>query len=509
MAIETKKNVMTNWRWWICGMLFMATTINYLDRQVLSLTWDEFIKPEFHWDESHYGTITSVFSIVYAICMLFAGRFIDWLGTKKGFLWAIGVWSAGACAHALCGLITKSYLGLNSAAELISATGAAVTMIATVSMWCFIVARCVLALGEAGNFPAAIKVTAEYFPKKDRAFATSIFNAGASIGALIAPLSIPVLAKYFKELGIGNGWEMAFVIIGALGFVWMAFWVFMYDDPHKSKHVNKEELDYIEQDRFENVEPAEEKIEKKMSFKQAFSYKQTWAFAFGKFMTDGVWWFFLFWTPSYLNTQFGIKTSDGLGMALIFTLYAITMLSIYGGKLPTIIINKTGLNPYAARMRAMLIFAFFPLVVLLAQPLGTISPWLPVIMIGIGGAAHQSWSANIFSTVGDMFPKSALATITGIGGMAGGVGSMILQKGAGNLFVYASGSTMKDGELVEMTKELLEQGYEYVRMPMEFFGFEGKPAGYFIVFCICALAYLIGWTVMKALVPKYKPIVVE
>ncbi len=509
MAIETKKNVMTNWRWWICGMLFMATTINYLDRQVLSLTWDEFIKPEFHWDESHYGTITSVFSIVYAICMLFAGRFIDWLGTKKGFLWAIGVWSAGACAHALCGLITKSYLGLNSAAELISATGAAVTMIATVSMWCFIVARCVLALGEAGNFPAAIKVTAEYFPKKDRAFATSIFNAGASIGALIAPLSIPVLAKYFKELGIGNGWEMAFVIIGALGFVWMAFWVFMYDDPHKSKHVNKEELDYIEQDRFENVEPAEEKIEKKMSFKQAFSYKQTWAFAFGKFMTDGVWWFFLFWTPSYLNTQFGIKTSDGLGMACADRLYAITMLSIYGGKLPTIIINKTGLNPYAARMRAMLIFAFFPLVVLLAQPLGTISPWLPVIMIGIGGAAHQSWSANIFSTVGDMFPKSAIATITGIGGMAGGVGSMILQKGAGNLFVYASGSTMKDGELVEMTKELLEQGYEYVRMPMEFFGFEGKPAGYFIVFCICALAYLIGWTVMKALVPKYKPIVVE
>ncbi len=509
MATETKKNVMTNWRWWICGMLFMATTINYLDRQVLSLTWDEFIKPEFHWDESHYGTITSVFSIVYAICMLFAGRFIDWLGTKKGFLWAIGVWSAGACAHALCGLITKSYLGLNSAAELVSATGAAVTMIATVSMWCFIVARCILALGEAGNFPAAIKVTAEYFPKKDRAFATSIFNAGASIGALIAPLSIPVLAKYFKELGIGNGWEMAFVIIGALGFVWMAFWVFMYDDPHKSKRVNQAELDYIEQDGQEMAVATEEKPEKKMSFAQAFSYKQTWAFAFGKFMTDGVWWFFLFWTPSYLNTQFGIKTSDGLGMALIFTLYAITMLSIYGGKLPTIIINKTGLNPYAARMRAMLIFAFFPLLVLLAQPLGTISPWLPVIMIGIGGAAHQSWSANIFSTVGDMFPKSAIATITGIGGMAGGVGSMILQKGAGNLFVYASGSTMKDGELVEMTKELLAQGHQYVRMPMEFFGFEGKPAGYFIVFCICALAYLIGWTVMKALVPKYKPIVVE
>lgn len=276
---------------------------------------------------------------------------------------------------------------------------------------------------------------------------------------------------------------MSFIIIGALGFVWMGFWVFMYSAPSKSKFVNKAELEYIEQDKDQDVTPVEElKEARKMSFLECFSYKQTWAFAFGKFMTDGVWWFFLFWTPSYLNTQFGIKTSEGLGMALIFTLYAITMLSIYGGKLPTIFINKTGMNPYAARMKAMLIFAFFPLLVLLAQPLGTISPWFPVIMIGIGGAAHQSWSANIFSTVGDMFPKSAIATITGIGGMAGGVGSMILQKCAGNLFVYAD------------------------EIQMEFMGFIGKPAGYFIIFCICAVAYLIGWIVMKTLVPKYKPI---
>lgn len=460
-------------------MLFFATTVNYLDRQVLSLTWDEFIKPEFHWDESHYGTITSVFSIVYAVCMLFAGRFIDWLGTKKGFLWAIGVWSAGACLHALCGVVTEQVVGLHSAAELASATGDVVVVIATVSMYCFLAARCVLALGEAGNFPAAIKVTAEYFPKKDRAYATSIFNAGASIGALIAPLSIPLLAKAW-------GWEMAFIVIGALGFIWMGFWVFMYSAPAKSKHVNKAELEYIEQDKNEigHVE-VEEVHEKKMPFWQCFSYKQTWAFAFGKFMTDGVWWFFLFWTPSYLFTQFDIKTSSGLGMGLIFTLYAITMLSIYGGKIPTIIINKTGLNPYAARMRAMLIFAFFPLLVLLAQPLGTISPWFPVILIGIGGAAHQSWSANIFSTVGDMFPKSAIASITGIGGMAGGVGSMILQKVAGNLFVYAD------------------------KTDMTFMGFMGKPAGYFIIFCVCAVAYLIGWIVMKALVPKYKPIVLD
>ena len=494
---------MTNYRWTICAMLFFATTVNYLDRQVLSLTWDEFIKPEFHWDESHYGTITSVFSIVYAICMLFAGRFVDWMGTKKGYLWAIGVWSAGACLHAVCGIITEAHVGLHSAAELAGATGDTIVVIATVSMYCFLAARCILALGEAGNFPAAIKVTAEYFPKKDRAYATSIFNAGASIGALIAPLSIPLLAKAW-------GWEMAFIVIGVLGFIWMGFWIFMYTEPAKSKHVNKAELEYIEQDNYEeegNAVPQTE--EKKMSFLQCFSYKQTWAFAIGKFMTDGVWWFFLFWTPSYLNTQFGIKTSEGLGIALIFTLYAITMLSIYGGKLPTIIINRTGLNPYAARMRAMLIFAFFPLVVLLAQPLGTISPWLPVIMIGIGGAAHQSWSANIFSTVSDMFPRAAIASITGIGGMAGGFGSMILQKVAGNLFVYSSGSTMVDGKEVEMTHDLLEQGAQFVRPAMEFMGFSGKPAGYFIIFCVCAVAYLIGWVVMKALVPKYKPIVLE
>lgn len=474
---------MTEFRWVIVAMLFFATTVNYLDRQVLSLTWDEFIKPEFHWDESHYGTITSVFSIFYAICMLFAGRFVEWMGTKKGFLWAIGVWSVGACLHAICGIVTEASVGLNSKADLIAATGDLAVLISTISMYCFLVARCVLALGEAGNFPAAIKATAEYFPKKDRAYATSIFNAGASIGALFAPLLIPPLAKYL-------GWEMAFVIIGVLGFIWMGFWIFLYDKPEKSKHVNALELEYIEQDHHEQVEQKSTK-EQKIPFLKCFTYRQTWAFAAGKFMTDGVWWFFLFWTPSYLNTQFGIKTSEGLGMALIFTLYAIvTVLSILGGKLPTIFINRDGQNPYAARMKSMLIFAFFPLLVLFAQPLGMEfadlgrnAAWIPVLLISIGCAAHQAWSANLFSTIGDMFPKGAIATITGIGGMAGGIGSMILQKGAGNLFVYAGETNMT------------------------YFGFEGKPAGYFVIFCICAVAYLIGWMIMKTLVPHYKPIV--
>lgn len=479
----TNKDKMTNFRWVICVMLFFATTVNYLDRQVLSLTWDEFIKPEFHWNESHYGTVTSIFSIIYAISMVFAGRFVDWLGTKKGYLWAIGIWSLGACMHAFCGIVTEAVAGLGSAAELVRATGDAVVLISTVSMYCFLVARSVLAIGESGNFPAAIKTTAEYFPKKDRAFATSIFNAGASIGALIAPLTIPLLAKAY-------GWEMAFIIIGVLGFIWMGVWVFVYDKPEKSKYVNAAELEYIRQDKL--IEASAETAEKpkKLGILKALKYRQTWAVIAGRFMADGVWWFFLFWTPSYLNTQFGIKTTEPLGMALIFTLYAITMLSIIGGKLPTVFIDKAmrrgkGFDPYSARMKAMLIFALFPICVLLAQPLGTFSPWFAVVLIGIGCAAHQSWSANVYTTVGDMFPNSAVATVTGIGGMAGGISSMIMQKFAGELFVWSD------------------------KVGLQFLGFEGKPAGYFIIFCICAFAYVIGWLLMKAFVPKYSVVTLE
>lgn len=479
----TNKDKMTNFRWVICAMLFFATTVNYLDRQVLSLTWDEFIKPEFHWNESHYGTVTSIFSIIYAISMVFAGRFVDWLGTKKGYLWAIGIWSLGACMHAFCGIVTEAVAGLGSAAELVRATGDAVVLISTVSMYCFLVARSVLAIGESGNFPAAIKTTAEYFPKKDRAFATSIFNAGASIGALIAPLTIPLLAKAY-------GWEMAFIIIGVLGFIWMGVWVFVYDKPEKSKYVNAAELGYIRQDKLIEASAETAVKPKKLGILKALKYRQTWAVIAGRFMADGVWWFFLFWTPSYLNTQFGIKTTEPLGMALIFTLYAITMLSIIGGKLPTVFIDKAmhrgkGFDPYSARMKAMLIFALFPICVLLAQPLGTFSPWFAVVLIGIGCAAHQSWSANVYTTVGDMFPNSAVATVTGIGGMAGGISSMIMQKSAGELFVWSD------------------------KVGLQFLGFEGKPAGYFIIFCICAFAYVIGWLLMKAFVPKYSVVTLE
>ena len=473
---------MTNWRWWICSLLFVATTVNYLDRQVLSLTYKEFIAPEFHWTDADYGTITSMFSIFYAIACLFAGKFVDWMGTKKGYLIAIGVWSAGAVMHAACGVATASFTGLGSvdAIRAVEAGSNAALAVSTTSVYLFLLCRGILALGESGNFPAAIKTTAEYFPKKDRAFATSIFNAGASVGALAAPLCIPPLAKSL-------GWEWAFIIIGALGFLWMFFWQFMYDKPEKSSHVNEAELEYIHQDDAAQTEAASPKKadEKSIPFLQCFKYRQTWSFIAGKFFTDGVWWFFLFWAPAYFQDQFNAPASSPLGRGLIFTLYLIvTVISIYGGYLPKLFVEKKGMHPYNGRMLAMLIFAFFPLVALAAQPLGSYSPWWPAVLIGIAAAGHQAWSANIFSTVGDMFPKSTVASITGIGTMAGGIGSMIIQKVAGNLFTYAEG-----------------QGAAF-----RFLGFEGKPAGYFIMFCFCGLAYLFAWVIMKSLVPKYKPV---
>ena len=476
---------MTNYRWVICAMLFFATTVNYMDRQVLSLTWKDFIAPEFHWTDSDYGTITGVFSIFYAVACLFAGKFIDWMGTKKGYLISIFVWSTGACLHAACGWITMNIEGVESieALRLVQAGSGLALAIASTSVVLFLICRMILALGEAGNFPAAIKVTAEYFPKKDRAFATSIFNAGASVGALLAPATIPLLARAW-------GWEMAFIIIGAVGYVWMGLWVFLYDKPYKSKYVNQVELNYIEQDtdlaEVQNKQEAKE--EKTIGFMKCFTFRQTWSFIVGKFMTDGVWWFFLFWAPAYFSDQYGYKSDSTMAILLIFTLYAIvTILSIGGGYLPTYFVDKKGMNPYAGRMRAMLLFACLPVLALFAQPLGAYSACWPAIIIGLVGAGHQAWSANLFSTIGDMFPKSTIATITGIGAMAGGIGSFLINKGSGVLFTYAEG-----------------QGSAFT-----FFGFEGKPAAYMIVFCICAVAYLIGWSIMKALVPKYEPIVVE
>ena len=474
-------NRMSSFRWVICAMLFLATTVNYLDRQVLSLTWKDFIALDFHWNDNDYGNITAVFSLFYAFISLFAGKFIDWMGTKKGYVWAIVVWSLGACLHAACGWATMRLTGIADMEALRAvAEGSKLALtVSTISVWLFLACRIILATGESGNFPAAIKVTAEYFPKKDRALATSIFNAGAAVGALAAPLTIPVLAQHM-------GWEMAFVIIGAIGFVWAGAWLFLYSAPAQSRFVNAEELAYIESDKQEDAaadrQPAAEEC--KFSLLDCFRYRQTWAFIMGKLLTDGVWWFFLFWAPAYFS-ELGYPSSSGMGQLLIFVLYLIvTLVSIFGGYLPKLFVEKMGMHPYAGRMRAMLMFAVLPVFAMFAQPLAGVSPWWPCVIIGLAGAGHQAWSANLYSTIGDMFPKSAIATITGIGTMFGGLCSFAINKCSGMLFTYAEG-----------------QGESFA-----FFGATGKPAGYMMVFCYCAVAYLLAWVIMKLLVPRYKPV---
>ncbi|MDR2286761.1 MAG: MFS transporter [Prevotellaceae bacterium] len=505
MNVSEKQTVkMTNFRWVICVTLFFATTINYLDRQVLSLTWKDFLVPEFHWTNDDYGTITSFFTLFYSIFMLFAGRFVDWLDTKKGYMWAIGIWSVGACIHAFCGIVTSGiltgswFVSFEKAKEIISTVGN-VGLVINISVITFIFARLVLAIGEAGNFPAAIKATAEFFPKKDRALATSIFNAGATIGALVAPVSIPFIAKAW-------GWETAFIIIGALGFIWMGAWLFIYEKPETHPKINAAELEYIKQDK--HIYEKDEKTTEKVAFIKCFKYKQTWAFAVGKFMTDGVWWFFLFWAPAYLSSVYKMDSTQSAFP--LFVLYMITLLAIIGGWLPSYFITKKNMNPYEGRMKSMLIFAFFPLLALLAQPLGYISYWVPVIIIGIAAAAHQAWSANIFSTVGDMFPKKAIATITGIGGMAGGISAFIINKGSGMLFDYAQKvwSTVDGIPFLEKFPQYIDE-----KLPEKFLEgltdnghsvVYGIDTGYMIVFSICSVSYLIGWIIMKILVPKFK-----
>ena len=444
------------YRWTICSLLFFATTVNYLDRQVLSLLAPR-LSEEFGWSNTDYANITAVFQFIYAISMLFAGRIIDKLGTKKGYILAIIVWSIGAIMHAYSLPVGTAF----STFMVWIGVGAVPISIAG-----FMLSRAVLGFGESGNFPAAIKAVAEYFPKKERSLATGIFNSGSNVGAILAPLTVPVIAEYY-------GWEFAFILVGAIGFIWVIFWVLLYEIPSEQKKLSKAEYDYIHDEESQASEKTATSSEEKVAWFKLLGYKQTWAFVFGKFMTDGIWWFFLFWLPKYLEAQFGMKGTDiVLPLAV---LYSMTMVgSIGGGWFPMYFINK-GYNPYEGRMKAMLLIALFPLVVLLAQPLGHITFWIPVILIGIGASAHQAWSANIFTTVSDMFPKKAIASIIGIGGMAGGFGGVLVSKMGGYLFDYYDSL----GEI---------------------------QTGYTIMFVVCAVAYLIAWSVMKMLVPKYSPI---
>ncbi len=447
------------YRWTICGLLFFATTVNYLDRQVLSLLQPYLSDPKkFNWSNTDYANITAVFQFVYAFSMLFAGRIIDKLGTKKGYALAIIIWSLAAIVHAFAipiGEKISTILGWAGIAGF------------SVSVLGFMFSRAVLAFGEAGNFPAAIKATAEYFPKKERSFATGIFNSGSNVGAILAPLTVPWIR-------INWGWEAAFVIMGGIGFLWLILWLIYYETPEKQKRLSVAELDYINGSEEEKVAiVTADTVTEKVAWVKLLGYKQTWAFTFGKFMTDGVWWFFLFWLPAYLKVQYGIV--DRAVMLPLALLYTMAMLgSISGGWFPMYFIKK-GHMVYDGRMKAMLLIAFFPLVVLAAQPLGYISYWIPVILIGIGVSAHQAWSANIFTTVSDMFPKKAVGSVVGIGGMAGGLGGVAMSKLGGALFDHYKAL----GHI---------------------------ETGYTIMFAICAVSYLVAWGVMKSLVPKYKPI---
>jgi ACS family hexuronate transporter-like MFS transporter len=434
------------YRWTICALIFFATTVNYLDRAVISLL-KPYLTAAFQWSDedsiTNYANIEIAFKFSYAIGMLFAGKVIDKLGTKIGYALATTLWSLAAIAHAL-------------------ATG---TM-------GFSVARIFLGVTEAGNFPSAIKATAEWFPKKERAFATGIFNSGSNIGAIIAPISVPFIAETW-------GWQWAFIITGALGFVWLILWFIYYEIPSKQKRLSQAEYDYITQPEVTEtgtlkIDTAEVEVLKPIAWSVLFQYKQTWAFAIGKLLTDPIWWFYLFWLPDFLDKQYGLKgTEVALPVALVYVIGSFG--SVGGGWLPMHLMNK-GMLVFKARKMSMLIYAFCVLPIIFAQYLGGISMWYAVTVIGIAAAAHQAWSANIFTTVSDMFPNRAIASVTGIGGMFGGLGGILLsalvQK---KLFVY----------------------YESI----------GKiETGYYIMFFICGTAYLLGWSIMHFLVPKYKKI---
>jgi ACS family hexuronate transporter-like MFS transporter len=427
------KKSIGNLRWTICALVFFATTINYLDRAVISLLKSTLTK-ELHWDDADYTNVEIAFKISYAIGLFLAGRVIDKIGTKKGYAWATGLWSLSAIGHAFAN-----------------------------NVFSFSAARAALGLTEAGNFPAAIKTIAEWFPKKERALATGLFNSGANIGAIVAPLSVPFIAVMF-------GWKWAFVITGLLGIVWLYFWNKYYYSPANHPKITQEELAYINSD----VEPVEvgaaPKVEKKYTWGMLLGYKQTWAFAIGKFLTDPIWWFYLFWLPDFLESEYALKgTEIALPVAAVYSLSVLG--SVGGGYLPLNLIKKNW-PVFRARKTSMFMYALLVFPILFAQYLGTLNMWLAVLVIGIAASAHQAWSANIFTTVSDMFPKHTVGSVTGIGGMFGALGgillSLLVQK---NLFVY----------------------YRSINQ---------IETAYYIMFAWCAISYILAWLIMHLLVPK-------
>ena len=449
------------YRWTICALLFFASAINYVDRQVIAI-----LKPtltaEFGWTDIDYGWIIFAFSTAYALGFIFAGRFMDRFGTKIGFTLAIILWSIGAMMHAwavgigeyalpILTPIINGFLGVVNA--IITPLGFAPwSIILSVSVAGFIVARFVLGLGESGNFPAAIKTTAEWFPKKERALSTGIFNAGTNVGALVTPLVVPILVTIW-------GWYEAFIVTGVLGFIWLAFWLVMYKRPEEHPRLSAEELEYIQSDP---SEPAT-----KIPWMKLIRYRQTWAFAVGKFLTDPIWWIYLFWVPDFLQRQHGLDLkSFGLPIAVIYIIADVG--SVGGGWISSALI-KRGYTINRSRKTAMLICALAVIPIVLASV--TSSLWLSVILIGIAAAAHQGWSANLFTLTSDTFPKQAVGSVVGIGGMFGAIGGMVIAPLVG--YILASSGS------------------------------------YVPIFIIAASAYLLALLIIHLLAPKLEPAIIE
>jgi ACS family hexuronate transporter-like MFS transporter len=420
----------SNFRWVVVALLFFATSINYIDRQVIGLLKPT-LEKEFNWSDTTYGVITGFFQFFYAAGLLLFGRIVDKIGTKIGYVISIVIWSLAAMGHALA----KSTLG-------------------------FTIARSALGAGEAGNFPVAIKAVAEWFPKKERALATGIFNAGSNIGAVIAPIMVPwILGSY--------GWQEAFLITGALGFVWLIFWWRLYEVPAKKKNISKAEYDYIHSDAEEVVAPDAKGI----SWAKLLTIRQTWTFVVGKFLTDPIWWFFLFWLPGYFSDTFQLDlTKPGWPLVIVYS--ATTIGSIGGGYLSSFFI-KRGWPVYRARKTTMFIVACLVVPIVFARLVP--SMWGIVALISLTAAAHQAWSANIFTTASDMFPKRAVSSVVGIGGMAGSIGGILFQPLVGII--------------------------------LDYFGKLGnKTVGYNIIFIICGSAYLLAWVIMHFLSPRMKEV---
>jgi MFS transporter, ACS family, hexuronate transporter len=370
------------YRWTICALLFFATTISYVDRQVIGILGPT-LQKDLGWDEQAFANVVSWLTIGYALGFLVAGRIMDRVGTRKGFAGAIVLWSVSAMAHAL-------------------ARGAA----------SFSAARFALGVGESGNFPAAIKTVAEWFPTRERAFATGIFNAGSNVGAILTPIMVPWIALTW-------GWRAAFIATGALGFLWLAAWLIVYRPPEEHPKIGAAELAHI---RSDPVEPTFA-----VSWMQLLKYRQTWAFAIGKFMTDPIWWFYLYWLPKFLDARYGIKLAQVTAPLVAIYLLA-DVGSVYGGWLSGAFI-KRGRSVNAGRKLAMLIAAVIIIPTMFA-PAAT-NMWVAVAIVGVAAAAHQWWSANIFTLTSDMFPKFAVGSVVGIGGFFGAVGGVLFQRATG------------------------------------------------------------------------------